>query len=216
MRSDKMRAISGLTGRQKIIAIIIILILLVILWQVIDIFRSKSPGPTITPTTTANKAPALNGNKAANTVPANIRAPQVPPSGVQTGQLMNNQPSPQELEIMRLQQETQSKYLADLNQLQVLKVQRDIAETNKAIAEAELATVKAQKNVVSMLSPSTTPPDTYAKNLAGGQQAANVPAPVLQPVDVAYSLISVTQLQSKWSAVLGYQGNLYYVSVGFD
>ena len=113
--------------------------------------------------------------------------------------------SAQELELVRLQQETQAKYVAALNELQMLKIAREIAQTNQAIAAARLATVTAEKNTLLLLSP---PPPAYAQGLVtpvSGTPSMSSPG---------YTVVSVSQLQNRWNAVLGYQDKLYSVSIG--
>src|SRR5690606_24594193 len=101
-----------------------------------------------------------------------------------------------------------------VNELQMLKIQRDIAETNKAIAGAKLDTVNAQKNIVTLLAPEQ--PSNYAQHLVNPTGAAaptaGTPPPTI--IEVPYTVISVTEIQGRWGAVIGAQGKLYNVHVG--
>jgi type IV pilus biogenesis protein PilP len=142
------------------------------------------------------------------------------PQPAQLPQVAKAPLSDREQALMALQQETQAKYLAALNELQMLKVQKDIAETNKAIVTAKLDTVTAQKNMVDLLEPSkpvATQAD-YSQNLVNptGASAGVTPggaAASSAPVDT-YTVISVSHLQGRWNAVMGYQGKLMNVFVG--
>lgn len=214
MRSDK-QMLSGMTMRQKLTAGALVLILIVIIWQVVGLFGGGSSVPS-TPAPVDNRSMAAASPQAMAPQPAQLVKLQAPTSE-------------REAELVKLQQETQAKYLAALNELQMLKVTRDIAEANQAITAAQLATVTAQKNIVNLLAPQQpVMPSDYAKGLVNPVSSGNVvtsasstsgqtTAPVVQTTsqqEVNYSVISVSQLQYRWSAVLGYQGSLYNVSVG--
>lgn len=207
MRSDKSQSTPG-SQRQKIIAGGIVIVLIIIIWQVIGVFKGGSKAPP--PQQVASATPGAPGANAPNPMQATPKPAQI----------VNVQPptSPREIELMQLQQETQAKYIAALNELQMLKVSREIAETNQAIMTARLATVTAEKGIVNLLV-TQQPVSTaeYARGLVNPgapqqrpQQAAA--APILPEVN--YSVISVSLLQYRWGAVLGYQGSLYNVHVG--
>lgn len=230
--------LSAMTSRQKVMAVILVIVLLIILWNVIGIFSngSGSAAPAIVP---VNKAPGKMTAAAPNGVapgPAGSMAPSAPgvvapaapsapsasiapvvapeqPQLRETMSTMNNQ-------LLELQKETQQKYLDQLNQLQLLKIQREIAETNQAIANARLATVTAEKNVSDLLTrpsagqpqppvfPTTlTPPGTPPT----GQESIPLPPPT---AETTYTVISVAMQLGRWSAVLGYEGKLFNVSIG--
>src|SRR5690348_16893059 len=100
--------------RQKIIIGVMVVIVGFLAWQVVGMFRGDS----------APQAPA----KTAATTP-----PPPPMSTPKVAELPQAQPLTQrEMQLMQLQQETEAKYVAAVNELQMLKVQRDIADTNKA------------------------------------------------------------------------------------
>lgn len=201
MRSDKTQ-FASLTTRQKVTAGIFVVVVIIILWQLIGLFRgSKSQTP---PVTGAKGGVQMQPMQPSAPQPAELPKPKVM--------------SKEEMQLVQLQQETQAKYLAALNELQMLKVSREIAETTQAIMAAKLATVTAQKNIVNLLAPSTPiAPGSYAKGLVypatPGATSQQAPAQPVQP-GVTYTVISVSQLQYRWGAVLGYQGSLYNVSVG--
>lgn len=208
MKSDRTQAFANMSSRQKVTIGVFVIVVIVIGWQLIGLFKSNTEEAATSSATKPNMlqgAASGQGQGMASQQPAPAPKPAATPL------------SQREIELMRLQQETEAKYIAAINELQMLKVQKDIAETNKAIATAKLDTVTAQKGIVQMLAPQS-PPVTqadYAQSLvnqtAAGQQGQ---AASMKPADVSYTVISVSQIQSRWSAVLGYQGNLYSVSVG--
>lgn len=218
MKIDKPQ-ISGMNTRQKVTLAVTVIVFAVIAWQVFSMFRGS---PTTTPTI-ANNTPATNAAPNGNT-PNGKAGPQAvtqPTTPVPQQARLLPQPAmtPREMELMRLQQETQAKYVAALNELQMLKISREIAETDQAIAAARLAKVTAEKGIVDLLAPPAPPPvpqGAYAQGLlnpgANNAQAQGKPQPTEQ--EASYTVVSVSQLQYKWSAVLGFQGNLYHVSVG--
>lgn len=200
-----------MTTRQKAIAGGIILIILIIAWQIIGLFRTKttpSKTPlTVTKTTTQHSGPHPQAEQVA----------QQPSMSAQ-----------QQAALLKLQQDTQAKYVEALNELQMLRLTQQIAETNKDIAAARLATVTAEKGVVDLLTKPTPPEETpasFSSSLVapGGIHPPTVNAPGTMPGTVtvttqttepAYIVISVSELMHRWSAVLGYQGKLYGVLVG--
>ncbi|MBV9576283.1 MAG: hypothetical protein JO149_06635 [Gammaproteobacteria bacterium] len=203
--------LSTLNPKQKMIGGVVALVVVLILWQVYAVFAGNDGSTSAAPppiTDAAAKPPLPKPQQVAE-------APKLKPDAL----------TPLEAELMRLQQETQTKYLAALNELQMLKVERDIAESNKAIMSARLDTVKTQKDIINQLVPSGPAPD-YAQALGGGQPvgavpvqsippgARQIPMGAAQPQDIKYTVISVALLKSRWSAVLGYQGSLYNVYTG--
>ena len=205
--ADK-KALSNLNSRQKVTAGVVIVVILIILWQVYGLFSSGDSGPASAPAPVAANTPSI---------PAKAPEPQKPQTAADMPKPKADKMTPLEAELMRLQQETQLKYLTALNQLQMLKLERDIADNNKAIMAAKLDTVKTQKDIIRQLVPTGPTPTDYSQQLgqgagAGPAQAMPNAAPMIQ--DVKYNVISVAQLRNKWSAVLAYQGNLYSVFVG--
>lgn len=211
MRSDKTQIFSNMTTRQKATVGALVLVVIIVLWQIIGLFGGKNK-PAPLPTGANKSRMAMNKNQVGGAPPS---PQQMTP---QQAELIKPEPTtPRELELIKLQQETQAKYISALNELQMLKVAREIAETNQAIMTAKLATVTAEKNIVGMLS-GPTPQEVsaaYAKGLVNPANAAPHATPqVISQPTVNYTVISVTQLRYKWGAVLGYGGNLYNVSVG--
>ena len=60
--------------------------------------------------------------------------------------------SQREMELLAQQKQIEAKYIAALNELQALRLEREIAETNKAIIDAKLGTITAQKNIIDLIS----------------------------------------------------------------
>lgn len=153
--------------------------------------------------------------------------PDVPkPASLKTAQTqMAQQGAPmteRELQLIKMQQDLQTKYLAAINELQMLKVEKDIAETNKDISKAKLDSITAQKDIVDLLAPKvTTTTESYVKGL---DQSANQPPPSGESIQqattisstptVGYTVISVTKLRGDWTAVIGASGKLYSVKAG--
>jgi type IV pilus biogenesis protein PilP len=184
-------------SRQKIMIGVTVVVVAFVGWQVMGMF----------------------GGKAQEEEQAKVAAATPPPAPMPTPKAaeLPKQPAPltqREVELMQLQQETEAKYPAAINELQMLKIQRDIAETNKAIVSAKLDTVSAQKNIVAILAPEQ--PTNYSQRLTnpvtGEPTGAGVPTQDI--LQVAYTVISVSEIQSRWSAVLGAQGKLYNIHVG--
>lgn len=215
MTMDKRQVLSGMTTRQKVTAVALILVVAFLVWQVFGMFRG-------TTTTTKTAAPA-NTTTAAGGAHGPNQPPMVVPQQAQLIKPEPAPPTPREMELMKLQQETQAKYIAALNELQMLKVSREIAETNQAIVTAKLATVTAEKGIVDLLTAPAQPstPAAYAQGLVNPTATAPItptenapPSSIQPPAEANYTVVSVSQLQYRWSAVLGYQGNLYNVMVG--
>jgi hypothetical protein len=204
---DKTQIFSTMPTRQKIVVGLIALVLIFVVWQVVGLF---------------------GGNKSSGSASANSTVAGAPQQSViPPPQALANLPkpkilSPTEAQLLRLQQETQAKYIAALNELQMLKVERDIADNQREIMKAKQDTVSAQKNIVDMLAPNGTSAThaSYAKTLepsTGANQpgiGAQSAGGGLIATEVKYTVISVSQLQHRWNAVLGFQGNLYSIRVG--
>jgi len=185
-------------GRQRIIIIILVVVGGFLAWQMKSMFSGSSADTTA----------------AANKIAANQPPPPPPMPAPKPADLVKAAPlTEREMQLMQLQQETEAKYVAAINELQMLKIQRDIAETNRAIASAKLDTVSAQKNIVSLLAPEQQPAN-YSQRLTNPTQGVPT-GPGQQPsIEVAYTVISVSEIQGRWSAVLGGQGKLYNVHIG--
>lgn len=181
--------------RQAIIGVILVAVIGFMLWQVFGLFGGSKPSaPKKTAATRAVQAPMPT--------PKAAELPAAAPL------------SPREIQMMQAQQALEAQYLAAINELQMLKIQREIADANKAIASAKLATVNSQKSIVSLLAPEQS--NNYAQRLTNTAQGVPVGqsgAPT-NIIETKYTVISVSEIQGRWSAVLGAQGKLYNVHVG--
>lgn len=221
----------AMNTKQKVTIGVVIVICIFLIWQVKAMFSSDSEAEMTAPTAAANgKMPGSSGSAATKGAPAPQQS-----AGPQPGQLMTGSLSrEQQMELIRLQQETQTRYIAGLNELQLLKLAKDIAQANTDIAVAKLAMINSQKEIIEKLTPKTATPESqipYGQGLVNpravtnaavenaGGTLANVQAldqgpPGQSSTVSSYLVISVTELMSKWSAVLGVQGKLYNVSTG--
>lgn len=206
--SQMKNAISEVTNRQKMIAAAFIVVVLVIIWQVVGLLGNKSVKVTPAPSVGALKKDGQFNSSSPSQLASS--EPVVRQAPVQT----DNQ-------FMKMQHDAEQQYVSKVNELESLKIQREIAEMNQAISAAKLATVTAEKGISDVLTKPSLPPVSageYASRLAspvrqgesvvGGQPGSAVPA------EVTYTVISVSMQLHKWSAVIGYQGKLYNVSVG--
>lgn len=203
MTNGRIKALSGLTMRQKITAILLVVFVIFIIYQVIGLFSERGASSSAqAPSTASLPAPSSQSP---------IQKPQ-PVELVAKPAII----SPQDQAAIEEQRQIQSQYIAALNQLQSLKVAKEIAEANQAIIAAKLATITAQKSIVDLLSKPSVSQQSYAQGLAGTTNGgpSQSEAPPVVSNSANYTVISVSQLQGKWGAVLGIQGSLYNVSVG--
>lgn len=201
----------GMQTKQKIMIGIIVVVFLIIAWQLKGMFFSNPQ--TIVP------APQQTGNvnSAAGFAPKTVAA--TPPGSIKEGQLPQRDAAMTEGEkrLLALQMQTEAKYIAAMNELQLLRVQSEIAKNSKDIAQNRLDAVTAQKQTLQLLSAPQATVATYAQGLSAGatpQAPSNAPPAEVATPHVQYVVVSVSQLQHRWSAVLGYQGQLYNVVVG--
>jgi phage-related tail fiber protein len=133
-------------------------------------------------------------------------------------------------EILKVQLDTQAKYIAALNELEMLKVQKEIADTKQAITAATLATATAEKNITDLLtvqqlpnaianaySPTPTLSTEISPTNTGGSVIPQVPKPVQklqQQQESPFTLMSVAYKADRWTAVLTAQNKFYNVIVG--
>lgn len=214
----------GMTKKQKATAIGLVVVLIIIIWQVMGLFGGSKPESTSAIVPAAHKG-TMSANNPATTqqIAARNNANPVinnPSVRVQQTQL-REMPVNMDARLVDLQKQTEQKQIDQLNQLQTLKLQREIAETNQAIASARLATVTAEKSVSDLLTrpaPQQVPASAYTSTLVNptqtGVQVASEPQQAPAPVEVQYVVISVSMEMGRWHAVLGYQGKLYNVSIG--
>jgi hypothetical protein len=192
MTTDKEQTLANLTPRQKLTAGIFLIVLLIIIWQLIGLFSGR--GKT-QPSSSVNMA-QTGVSKSQSPGPEQMR-----PHPAELPKTASVPASSEEIQMAALQQAMQAKYLEAINELQMLKVSREIAEANRAIMTAKLATVTAQNNIINLL-------DGPNANRSGQKNSAPV------SLEVKYTATSVSQLQYKWSAILNYRDSLYNVQVG--
>lgn len=224
MAPDKMK--EGMPMRQKVIMGLMVVVILIIVWQLKGMFGfGGTSAPEITPTQPAAKTPATS---ISNAPPATTPTPgqptpmasQAPSANLQQVPLVGNELNNQDRQV-------QAQYIGKINELEELKISREIAETNQAIATAKLATVTAEKSISDLLTKPTTsqevqpiPPGAYATQLgtpSAVTEQPTTPPPVTTPPpppEIDYTVISVTMRYGKWNAVVGYQGHLFTVGVG--
>lgn len=153
MNIDKSQ-LTSMSGRQKATIGVVVLVVIVIIWQMMGLMGGGDSG----------SPQATSGNSKTNG--AGSQSPQS--SGPQMAQLpQQKMTQEQQSALIKLQQQTQERYIVTLNELQMLKLSQALAETNKDIATAKLATVKAQKDIVDLLTKPAPKEDT-AENYAGG------------------------------------------------
>ncbi len=211
MKSDKSSLASGMAPRQKAIIAGVAVIILIILWLSYSMYQNSQP-MVVTPTPTT--APIAG----AATAPGGMPPIHTPSQAKLTTQPMTER----EAQLMKIQQETESSYIKAMSELQLLKLNQQFAETNQAIMKAKLETVSAQKKIVDLLQT-----DAERANAAG--QGANITPAAMeaamrnmqaqqqlaqQQAIANYTVVSVTNLQGQWRAVLGTQGRLFSVKVG--
>lgn len=199
-----MQSLANMNTRQKITAILVVVVILIVLWQLISMFRgSKSPAKSVPKQATPMSAAPTGGSPP---VAAAMPSQMIPkPADIPPLQPI----SEREAELIKLQQETQAKYLQALNELQMLKVAKDIAVTSKDISSAKLAKVVAEKKIIDLLAPPPPP--------APSSSTQALIKPVVSSVldqEPKYTVISVSQLQYRWGAVMGSKGVLFNVHVG--
>jgi type IV pilus biogenesis protein PilP len=206
MASEKLNSLANMTARQKVTAGIVVVVILIVLWQLYGLLGGGS-----TPQPLPKPAAASAKNTAGE--PGAMGGAVKPPTPVAADIMQPKPLTANEEAILKLQQETQASYLAALSQLQMLRVQRDIASTNKDISTSKLATATSEKKIIDLLSPPQASPTTEVnKNIIAAQAAQSTA--VLTTQEVRYNVVSVSQIQSRWSAVLSFKGSLYSVHVG--
>lgn len=213
---NKMQALAKMTTRQKATAGVVLVVVLILIWQLSSMFggqKAAPPKPVAAKPMPAAKPGAAGG---AAMAPQTNPAQSTPkPADISMGQPLSDR----EAEIMKLQQETQAKYLQAVSELQMLKLARDIAVTNQDISKAKLARVQSEKKIVDILTPPAPPPvaESITKNIppvgASGMNQGAAGAS-MGDQEVKYSVVSVSQLQYRWSAVMSFKGSLFTVRVG--
>lgn len=161
--------------------------------------------------------------KQAQVIPAPATIPASPAAPASTVAINKAPMTQAEIDLMQMQQATQTKYIAALEQLQMLLVQKDIATANKDIANSDRDVLKAkrdsilaQKSILDMLAPpktATVDSGTSGKNTANNNSGGGLGGTALSQND--FTVVSVSNTRGKWYAVLSTtDGKLYSVSIG--
>jgi type IV pilus biogenesis protein PilP len=240
---------SSLPTKQKVSAIVFFIIGAVVIWQAIGLFRGgSSKTAEITPdksaATSANHpAPGSSPNPASGSSASQKMMSNSPSKPGATPPSVNMQPTPAaghggnspilskptaevgtppSTPINNQQQQEQVKYVSAINQLQMLKIQKEIAETNQAIVAAKLATAEAERSMTEALTPSVpipnpanSPPPTPAAVSGGASgSSASSDASASSSISDTYIVYSVSMELDQWHAVIGFKDKLYNVMVG--
>jgi len=181
-------------------------------------------GPTLSSSAPSTPPSAMNHGPTPNNLPSAppSAGPSSPPPGVAPASHASpllSKPSvdeapPAPTPYLAQQDQSQNRYVSAINDLQMLKIQREMAETSQAIIAAKLATVTAEKNISDLLSP-----DSMGSVSSGVKKGPPIPAgppPTLELMNTrsAYTVQSVTMELDQWHAVLKYKQKLYDVTVG--
>ncbi len=220
MAPEKIKGLAAGDVKQKATIGVVVVIVLIVIWQVIGLFGGGGGGGE-KPAAAVPQIGAKPGGAAAPTTAQAMAAPAPAPEA----QVPKQSPVQFNAELMKLQQETEAKYVAALNQLQMLKLQKEIEDVKQGIASAKLATVTSENSITDLL---TRP--SSGGNVGGGYNAVVAaatapptqeappgppPAPALPIiVDVPYVVMSISQHGGRWTAVLSNEGKLYNVVVG--
>lgn len=189
--------------RQLIIGLIFFIVILIVAWQVYSLFKGEG--------TTAPQARPTNIPNAPTQQPNLPPQPAVPKP---TTTLPKPTLTIQEIEQIKLQKQNEERYINAVNQLQMLKIEQQIAEANKAIITAKLDTVKAQKSITDLSQPINSGVPFIPSVTPTAPTSTNSSADGINMLSSIYTVISVSQLQGKWSAVLSTKDKLYQVHVG--
>lgn len=227
----KKNPLSSMDTKQKAMAGVIAVIFLFVLWQVIGMLGIGKSAPPPPPPPTVKASPP--GGSPQAPLPAMAGGGGMTPAPEMAGgeQPVVQQGRVKQSDFLSQQQEAQSGYLKALNQLQMLKIEKEIEETNQAIAAAQLATASANKSRSDLLAkPLPPPPSAYANQLTnptqtglGGIGVSTLPPPPPQPQpqqttsteeQTQYVVISVSMEMNKWTAVIGTKGEFFNVAIG--
>lgn len=178
--------LASMNTKQKVTIGVFVIIIGVVIWQAMSLFG----GGSVTP----------------------------PPNQVAVAPMVIPKPAPvvkdqvvQVAAVDQQMQQHQAQYLEMLNQAQMLKAQQDLAEVNQKIVAAQASTVADQVKIVSLLSPSDN------KNMpTSGAPPANGQPPQSPEASKAddYGVVSISQLQNKWGAVISYASSFYTIHTG--
>lgn len=205
---DSQNQFDALPLRQKITAILFFIIGAFVIYEVIGMFRGKSSSSKPPAITKATVAPSATAPARATNPPATTSLPHGSP--LTSKPLAEGTPPPPTSHLEQ-QEQAQNHYINTLNELQLLKLQREMAETSQAIMAAKLATVTAEKNISELLSPEGI---NNQKSLPTPTSPAPTPPVGFNDNNNYYAVLSVSMELEQWHAVLSHKNRLYTVSVG--
>jgi hypothetical protein len=206
--------------KQKITIAAVVLVLGVVAWQGLKLFGGDSGSAPLSPVATAPARSMTAGQ------PASASGGAVAPQAAAEALAPKQVPVQVNAEILKVQLDTQAKYIAALNELEMLKVQKEIADTKEAITSATLATATAEKSITDLLTVQQLPnavanaysPSPVGVSEGGSSGTTNIPVapkPVAPPpAQSPFTLMSVSFKAERWSAVLTAQSKFYNVTVG--
>jgi hypothetical protein len=214
------------TSRQKVIIAVMVIVVLIIAWQIIGLMGngSTSAPPAIQAVVKMDAAKPSNKSSnmtnQSNIALSNTQKPSPEPladDSLRQGSIVND---PQ---FNRLQRITEEKYVGKLNELEELRIQRQIAETNQAITAAKLATITAEKDIGDLLTKPSSPGVSYSSQSVRtsvdlgpmGAESVQTPAAPPPPQELApYKLMSVSMLLNKWTAIVSLLDTMFSVGIG--
>lgn len=198
--------------RKKVTMVIVIVVVLVVLWQIYGLIQGDAPTTpaSVKPKTTASEnKPSNNGGTPAATIAAANNA-----SNMQQQLAAANFSVAANAQLLKQQQQAQSEYLTALNKLEKLKVDREIAQDNQAIATAKLATATAEKQLTDLLVGPVPTASDYANKLENPGSTGQG-GMTMQQQGGGYTIVSIVKQQHNgWHAVLTSGSKVYDVGVG--
>ncbi len=204
-------------NKQKITIAIVAVIVLFVIWQAAGLFggggeSARTPSApkaevamnSASPIKATSPAPLQNVNPA-SAMPAQPVAPSILSLSI----------NPEELKTQR---ENETRYINAVNQLQMLKIQREIAETTQAITKSKLDTVTSEKSITDLLvnaplPASLLPPGQNLPGMMPDQQTIKTTVTTTK-AEPNYVVLSVSKKDNKWRAVIGNLGKLYSLTIG--
>jgi len=227
--ADSQSGFAALAPRQKMMAIIFLMIAIFIIWDMVGMFRgSKAIEAMLSPSppAMAADAPVLKStlppapppavHQTPTPTPKSIPIPNPPPQS----RILTPQQSHPQVEmtlptsnVFVQQEQIQNKYVSALNELQMLKIQKEIVETSQAIVAAKLATATAEKSISDLFSEASASTKGAATS-PSSTLVVPLPPPTPKPIGSGYSVQAVSMGQDQWHAVVKYKNKSYSVGVG--
>jgi hypothetical protein len=208
--------------KQKVIIGVVVVIVLIVAWQVFGLIGGGSSSAPPTP-----PPPVTTAAKPLTPAPAGAAAPTIAAPAAPAGPAA---PKPSVLnlseELLSMQRENEVNYIKQLNELQMLKLQKQIADLKQSLKATELATMTEDQNIAELI----TAKVGEQKPVEGGDNAKStvasalpqfvpIPPPPPPPAPEAqYDVVSVSYKAGKWRAVMVNEKDnkkaMYDVAVG--